>query len=68
MRREFADDPMMGELHKIREKHYRQTTSSRGKGPPPRKRRLFAQRLQAESRLVQADSRALLLEIETTLR
>ena len=28
MKREFADDPMMSELHDIREKHYQQTAST----------------------------------------
>jgi hypothetical protein len=52
----------MNELHKIREKHYRHTTSARAKKHPGG--RLVAQRLQAESRLVQVDSHAVLREFE----
>ena len=40
MKRQFASDPMMSELHAIREKHYQQTTSAlatkrNGKGNQP---------------------------------
>jgi len=28
MKRQFADDPMMSELHAIREKHYQQTKAA----------------------------------------
>ena len=31
MKRQFADDPMMSELHAIREKHYQQTKSAPAK-------------------------------------
>gem|GEM_PF-5878342 len=54
---------MMSELHKIREKHYRQSKSARAKRPL-QDRRFFAQRLRAESRVVHVDSHTVLREFE----
>ncbi len=43
MRREFVDDPMMSELHEIREKHYQEAKSSPARERNRRKENRIAQ-------------------------
>lgn len=47
MKREFADDPMMGELHDIRAKHDQEATSSPATAQPRRRARRIAKLLSA---------------------